>query len=403
MPCSAAPHFAKLLLGAFSLSYPSMDDNSLLPSISLLAVFISALLTVFLLTVKTRNRLPNVLFGSFLLLNAVDLSSWFLNAFLLRYPTVLLFKITLNTLINPLFYLYVVAVCYSDFQLKAKHLLHLLPFALLSGMMLPRFYLADTAAKLAFLQHYSQMPEATVSRIGGHLLFVFYLIAVFRTLRRYQRTYVENYADAANRTYRWLFRLTSILAALHTIILVKEVLRYTGHRHVLAGIELWVGLNAIGVLSWSVLQALYQPTLFRSIDLALPTVAGLLAEQRAPELTLMQAVRPEIAEKIRHLRTYMEQAEPYLEPSLTVQDLARQLQLPVRELSLLINHHLDQHFFDFVNEYRIAKARHLLKDPTHKSTTVLEILYAVGFNSKSSFNTAFKKQTGLTPTQYRAT
>ena len=44
---------------------------------------------------------------------------------------------------------------------------------------------------------------------------------------------------------------------------------------------------------------------------------------------------------------------------------------------------------------------HLLKDPSKTKFTVLEILYEVGFNSKSSFNTAFKKQTGLTPTQYR--
>lgn len=379
-----------------------MDVNSFLPSISLLAVFISALLAIFLLTVKTRTRLPNILFASFLLLNALDLSSWFLNAFLLRYPTVLLFKITLNSLINPLFYLYVVAVCYSNFHLRAKHLLHLLPFALVSGLLLPRFYLADTDAKLAFLQHYSQMPEATVSRIVGHLQFAFYLIAVFHTLRRYQRTYVENYADAANRTYRWLFRLAIILAALHTIILVKEVLRYSEHPHVLAGIEVWVGLNATGVLSWCVLQALYQPTLFRGIDAGLPTVEKLLAEQRTLEVASEPTVPPDIEEKIRRLRTYMAEAEPYLEPSLTVQDLARQLQLPGRELSLLINHHLDQHFFDFVNEYRIEKACHLLKDATHQSTTVLEILYAVGFNSKSSFNTAFKKQTGLTPTQYRA-
>ena len=380
-----------------------MDVNSFLPTIGLLAVFISILLAVFLLTVKTPNRLANGLFASFLLLNALDLSSWFVNASLQRYLTVLLFKITLNALINPLFYLYVVAVCYANFQLKAKHLLHLLPFALLSGLLLPRFYLADTAAKLAFLQHYSQMPEATISRVLGHLLFVFYLLAVFRTLRRYQRTYVENYADAANQTYRWLLRLTCILAALHLVVLAKEGLRYAGHPHVLAGIELWVGLNATGVLSWFVLQALYQPTLFRRLDAALPTVAGLLAEQQAPALTPGPTVPPEIEEKIRRLRTYMAQAEPYLDPSLTVQDLARQLQLPGRELSLLINHHLDQHFFDFVNEYRIEKACHLLKDAAHQSTTVLEILYAVGFNSKSSFNTAFKKQTGLTPTQYRAT
>lgn len=73
----------------------------------------------------------------------------------------------------------------------------------------------------------------------------------------------------------------------------------------------------------------------------------------------------------------------------------------MRELSLLINHHLDQHYFDFVNEYRIHHSMRILKDPAQRDRTVLDILYAVGFNSKSSFNTSFKKLTGQTPTQYR--
>jgi AraC-like DNA-binding protein len=62
---------------------------------------------------------------------------------------------------------------------------------------------------------------------------------------------------------------------------------------------------------------------------------------------------------------------------------------------------MDQHFFDFVNEYRIQKAMGILKDQSRSQLTVLEILYEVGFNSKSSFNTSFKKHTNLTPTAYR--
>ena len=58
-------------------------------------------------------------------------------------------------------------------------------------------------------------------------------------------------------------------------------------------------------------------------------------------------------------------------------------------------------FFDFVNEYRIKKAMEMLSDTNKKDLTVLEILYKVGFNSKSSFNTAFKKHAGKTPTQFR--
>ena len=97
----------------------------------------------------------------------------------------------------------------------------------------------------------------------------------------------------------------------------------------------------------------------------------------------------------------MVEKEPFLEPSLTIQELAHQVNIPVRDLSVLINHHINQHFFDFVNEYRVKKAMTILKDPTKKEVTDLEILYEVGFNSKSSFNTAFKKHTGNTPTEYR--
>lgn len=62
---------------------------------------------------------------------------------------------------------------------------------------------------------------------------------------------------------------------------------------------------------------------------------------------------------------------------------------------------MGQNFFNLVNSYRIEKAQEILRDPDKQAITVLEILYEVGFNSKSSFNTAFKKHAGTTPTQYR--
>ena len=97
----------------------------------------------------------------------------------------------------------------------------------------------------------------------------------------------------------------------------------------------------------------------------------------------------------------METAKPFLNPSLSIRNLAEEIKMNPRELSILINQQLKQHFFDFVNEYRINEAMKILKDPTKNELTVLEILYEVGCNSKSSFNTAFKKHTGVTPTEFR--
>src|SRR6185503_2829883 len=60
-----------------------------------------------------------------------------------------------------------------------------------------------------------------------------------------------------------------------------------------------------------------------------------------------------------------------------------------------------QNFFDFINRFRIDEAKLMLTNPKDRKITVLEVLYQVGFNSKSSFNTLFKKYTGLTPTAFR--
>jgi AraC-like DNA-binding protein len=101
------------------------------------------------------------------------------------------------------------------------------------------------------------------------------------------------------------------------------------------------------------------------------------------------------------LERQMKKEKPFLDPSLSIQELSEGLSYSTRDLSGLLNSYFKKHFFEYVNEYRIEEAKSMLLDPAYKKTTVLEILYAVGFNSKSSFNTAFKKNTGFTPTEYR--
>ena len=94
----------------------------------------------------------------------------------------------------------------------------------------------------------------------------------------------------------------------------------------------------------------------------------------------------------------MDSKKPFLDNSLTVKDLSDQLNMSEKHLSFLINKVLGKHFYDYINHYRIEEAKVLLKD---KDLHIQEIMYKVGFNSKSSFNTAFKKKTQKTPSQFR--
>jgi len=90
-----------------------------------------------------------------------------------------------------------------------------------------------------------------------------------------------------------------------------------------------------------------------------------------------------------------------LDPFLSIYSLSKQIKVPNNELSILINRKIGQHFFDFVNTYRINFAADMLSDKNNHKKTVMEILFDAGFNSKSSFNTAFKKHKHVTPSQYR--
>lgn len=128
-------------------------------------------------------------------------------------------------------------------------------------------------------------------------------------------------------------------------------------------------------------------------------MSEIVSEEKSSEDSAVH--KTEYNEELLRLKKYMAEEKPFLNSSLTIQDISSEIEIPVRDLSLLINHQLGQHFYDFVNTYRIENAMNILKDETKSKVTILEILYEVGFNSKSSFNTAFKKHTGTTPTLYR--
>jgi AraC-like DNA-binding protein len=109
-------------------------------------------------------------------------------------------------------------------------------------------------------------------------------------------------------------------------------------------------------------------------------------------------LNPEYAEKIDSL---MRSDKPYLMADITLDILAEKLAIPARDLSMIINRHFDNNFYEFINNYRIEEAKKILIDPKNKDKTITDVYLEVGFNSKSVFNTFFKKIVGQTPSEYR--
>ena len=101
------------------------------------------------------------------------------------------------------------------------------------------------------------------------------------------------------------------------------------------------------------------------------------------------------------LLTYMRESKPYLNPELTLVDLARQTDIGRNQLSQVINAGIGDNFYHLINQYRIEEVKRLIDADTKKQYTLLALANDAGFRSKSSFNHIFKKETGLTPSQYR--
>ncbi|WEK21399.1 MAG: helix-turn-helix domain-containing protein [Candidatus Pedobacter colombiensis] len=376
-----------------------MDKINLLIAVALIVMFISLFLSCFLLTVKTEHKLSNRLFAFFLVLTAIDVSGNFFDFLNVGLSNIGMFRNLLIFLQLPAFYLYVLSVCYSDFKLRSRHLIHIIPFLIANLVLLPRFYAVDLASKINFLEKSSSRLEIQFNHILLHVQIVFYIIAAFMILRKSKRIYLENYAGASIASLNWLFQFTVALSFFYFIALVKNIFKFTEYPNISEWLKIGLLLFELLIISWYMFKALNHPDLFRNIDSKLKLVKDLISEEGKSEPAI--ANESEFNAEFLKLRNYMIEKKPFLNPSLTIKDISNDLEIPVRDLSLLINHKLEQHFYDFVNTYRIESAMDILKDVTKSKVTILEILYEVGFNSKSSFNSAFKKHTGTTPTDYR--
>lgn len=97
----------------------------------------------------------------------------------------------------------------------------------------------------------------------------------------------------------------------------------------------------------------------------------------------------------------MEKERPWLSPEVTVNDIFIRTKIPQHYITQVLNEVLKKNFYTLVNEYRTEEVKRLMGLPQYKNWTIVSIAYEAGFNSKSSFNTFFKKHTGVTPSEYR--
>ena len=110
------------------------------------------------------------------------------------------------------------------------------------------------------------------------------------------------------------------------------------------------------------------------------------------------ATAEELKEKLISLMTFQ---KPYLDSGLTLNKLSDLLLVSNHNLSEVINSKLGKTYYDFINEYRVEEFKKRLADSSNQNYNLISIAFDSGFNSKTSFNTIFKRTTGQTPSEFR--
>ena len=131
------------------------------------------------------------------------------------------------------------------------------------------------------------------------------------------------------------------------------------------------------------------------------TAAATISRQQ-PKYEKSGLMEEQARQYVNQLETFMALEKPYLDPDLTIQNISDRLDIPKHYLTQILNERLRKNFYTFVNEYRVEEVKQRILDPAMNHLTVLGIAYDAGFNSKSGFNTIFKRVSGMTPSQFRS-
>lgn len=257
-----------------------MEEIGLSEIIGILTTFISFLLAFFIFSVSSENKISNKLFALYLILNAIEFSGFFVN-FLFDGPNnFLVASREISYLQMPVFYLYILSVCYSDFKLQWKHLWHIIPYVIGNLVMLPRFYLGSTSEKEELYQNFNSLFESYFAHIALHLQSIIYLILVFIVLKRAKKIFVENYSSSTIQTYNWLFQLWLFTTSLYSLAIVKNIFKFFGRREDFVISYKFLTVFVLCFVCWYVLKALKYPDLFRGVDSKIILADNLVAESK---------------------------------------------------------------------------------------------------------------------------
>jgi len=285
----------------------------------------------------------------------------------------LLISIPGQLLWAPTLYFYIRSRLYLNFKPSIKLMLHAIPaiflFLYLFPVLLKSENLPDDIHRLRVNSYYFIKLQILVYGI-------FTLIIIYR-----YRLKIKSLTSASEKQkLSWLFLFTygiNLISLADAALNQIPEFKYSGSGFFL----FWIFINIL------FFKAIIQPDQFLGID---------EKKMHPVKLSLEKS-----GVYFRRIDEAIDSMQLYLDPDLSLHNIAQTVKLSDRVVSQTIKQIVEMNFADYINIKRIEYAKETLRNTISSEKNILEVLYESGFNSKSVFNTQFKKHTGQSPTYYR--
>lgn len=347
---------------------------------------------------RKEKKANNLLFAFTLFVLVLVVNGMLLHEFdaATKYPYIHFLFHSFYLLLTPVFYLYGNSLMVKDFKISYALLIHAIPFfsILIIGILLDMLGILSLVDMAIPKVESSTKYLSYAMYFGGLLQFSIYITLLVKNLSRYRKMFFETISDFERRSIKWLETLVVIIIVIYIceicfgILLTGDVLSFSDYSLLMAivftGFILYIGF--VGITQSGLYIGLIEEK-----NNEMKPISEKYSQSSLPNETLENM--------FAELELLMNKEQPFLNQDLTIGKLADILQTKPHHLSQTINTKTGTNFFNFINGYRIEAAKKRLIE--EYDVTILSVAEESGFSSKTAFNAAFKKFTGITPSQFR--
>lgn len=343
---------------------------------------VQAFIFAFLIFNKKKKCVADKVFIALMLFLAIHLAgAYFLLIDSVKSSPYLLLDAGTMIFYPVMIFLYIQTLVTNAKTLTLKHAIHIIPIAVLYVLILP---IRHDIIQGGLTKGHTQPFILYLVLLWGLAFNMYYIIQIFALLKKHNLNIKNNFSFSERIDLKWIRSFLVGYILVFTATLILSVFFNTNQIDIKSSNQIIYYLLCIFVYYIG-----YQGYKQRAFLTALPINTVDVTKAKKNEKS-----QDEIF--ISRLQQFMFENKPFLNPTLTLDQLAQGLNVPPYFLSQILNTELKCNFFDFVNNFRVEEFKRNLEIKSNTNYTLLALALDSGFNSKASFNRIFKNKTGLT-------